>query len=364
MTSERDRIEGSLLGLAWGDVFGCPVEGWRAGQIQTVYGVYDRLPEQYPLEKIRPLGEKAVKRLRPLGLHSDDTQQALALVQVCLTGWSPESWAALLVEGMKRGAWRGYGRNFTSAIHKLKRGVLPQQAGSPSAGIGAVMRIGPLGALYRDDPATLARVVMESSFVTHGDIRSGAMALAVAHSVAALLAGRTAAEVMRELPGVVEQAEREWLQGRPEWTIDRSAGHQVSRCLKEFLAEPLADMQQLRERVSATARPHLPPEFTVAHPNQGFVLLGGLHSLAVALSPSEEPAALLAEIVAQGYDTDTVAAIAGSLLGARFGTAWLPRERLLDRQRLEQYAAALVERRAAPEDGETLLAREAELSRR
>jgi hypothetical protein len=33
---EDDRVRGSFLGLAWGDVFGCPVEGWRSGAIQQV----------------------------------------------------------------------------------------------------------------------------------------------------------------------------------------------------------------------------------------------------------------------------------------------------------------------------------------
>jgi hypothetical protein len=31
---EAERVRGSFLGLAWGDVFGCPVEGWRAGAIR------------------------------------------------------------------------------------------------------------------------------------------------------------------------------------------------------------------------------------------------------------------------------------------------------------------------------------------
>src|SRR5262249_39059162 len=160
MTPVEDRIRGSLLGLAWGDVFGCPVEGWRSGQIQAVYGTYGRLPDAYPLERIATRGPKTALRLRPLGLHSDDTQQGLALLHVCLApgGWSKEAWAALLVEGMRRQAWRGYGRNFSAAVAKLARGVPPEQAGSPSAGIGAVMRIGPVGALFRDDAEALARV--------------------------------------------------------------------------------------------------------------------------------------------------------------------------------------------------------------
>src|SRR5690349_5023471 len=112
MPTPEDRARGSLLGLAWGDAFGCPVESWRTADIEQVYGDYAELPAEYPFERIAPQGPKRLKRLRPLGLYSDDTQQCLALLQVCLSpeGWSPGAWGALLVEGAARRAWRGTGR--------------------------------------------------------------------------------------------------------------------------------------------------------------------------------------------------------------------------------------------------------------
>jgi ADP-ribosyl-[dinitrogen reductase] hydrolase len=82
MTSIDDRKKGCLLGLAWGDVLGCPVEGWRDREISSVYGTYPGLPDAYPFEVIAAMGPRKVKRLRPLGLHSDDTQQALARQEV------------------------------------------------------------------------------------------------------------------------------------------------------------------------------------------------------------------------------------------------------------------------------------------
>jgi ADP-ribosyl-[dinitrogen reductase] hydrolase len=106
--TSSDQIKGTLLGLAWGDVFGCPVETWSEQNIAQVYGRYDHLPTAYPLAKIASLGAKTVQRLRPLGLHSDDTQQALALINVGLqSSWSPQVWARWLTEGWKRRAWRG-----------------------------------------------------------------------------------------------------------------------------------------------------------------------------------------------------------------------------------------------------------------
>ena len=44
---------------------------------------------------------------------------------------------------------------------------------------------------------------------------------------------------------------------------------------------------------------------------------------------------------------DTVAAIAGSILGARFGTKWIPVDRILDFDRLVKYANSLITRNAS-----------------
>lgn len=43
-------------------------------------------------------------------------------------------------------------------------------------------------------------------------------------------------------------------------------------------------------------------------------------------------------MIRQGYDTDTVGAICGTVLGARFGTAWIPTHRLADGSRLGRWA--------------------------
>ncbi|MCW8129585.1 MAG: ADP-ribosylglycohydrolase family protein [Planctomycetota bacterium] len=358
MGTERERKRGTLLGLAWGDAFGCPVEGWRKAEIVKIYGDYRSLPVQYPLEAIRASNAEALRKLRPLGLHSDDTQQALALLQV--RAWSPTAWAEILVEGKRRLSWRGTGRNFNDALRKLAKGINPSVSGSASAGMGAAMRIAPLGTRYACEPNTLAQAAMESSLVTHGDIRAAALAYAVARAAALFVQGVTPHDVLGTLHEDVLQAERAWLDGHSEWTIDRTAGTLVSDALRELRTTPLSDHAALRERLSQRARPHLADGFTRAHPNQGFVLLGGMHALAMAFDPElNDPQAALAEIVRLGFDTDTVAAICGGLLGARFGTGWIPTERLLDRARLEAYADALAEDREPPENQFTCLEKEA-----
>jgi ADP-ribosyl-[dinitrogen reductase] hydrolase len=362
MPAWEDRARGTLLGLAWGDVLGCPIEGWNKEEIERVYGEYASLPLEYPLDRIQPAREVRL-RLRPLGIHSDDTQQALALIAVCLGGpWSLARWAEWLVVAMQRGALRGYGRNFQQAVHKLARGAPPEHAGSSSAGMGAAMRIAPLGAIYRDRPEELAQVAMESSLVTHGDLSAGAIAYAVARSCALLIGGESAAGVRARLADDVAAVELEWIEHRAGWGIDRSGKHLVSEAIRALFTALPEDLPALRTIISERAKPHLSRGVTKAHVNHGFALLGGLHGLAVGLFPTGSPEELLASIMVQGQDTDTAGAIAGGLLGARHGVAWIPTERLRDGLRLEVYADALVTRDGAPERRDGFIERERELT--
>ena len=362
MPAWEDRARGTLLGLAWGDVLGCPIEGWSREEIHRVHGAYTSLPKKYPFDRI-PVTREVRSALRPLGIHSDDTQQAIALIAVCLGGpWSPARWAEWLVVAMQRGALRGYGRNFQQAVQKLSRGAPPEHAGATSAGMGAAMRVAPLGAIYRDQPQELAQVAMESSLVTHGDLRAAALAYAVAQASALLVEGDDAASVRARLADDVAAVEAEWLDRRPGWGIDRSGKHLVSSSIRALFAALPADLAGLRVAIAELAKPHIAPGFTDEHVNHGFALLGGLHGLAVGLFPTGSPEDLLGSVMMQGNDTDTVGAIAGGLLGARYGVAWIPNARLRDGLRLAVYADALVTRDGAPERRDGFIERERELT--
>lgn len=356
----RDRAAGSLLGLAWGDAFGCPVEGWTPAQIRDHYGSYDLLPDRYPAS-VATLDASRRAGLRPLGIHSDDTQQALALVAVVLGGWSTERWAAWLVAGAEADAWRGTGPNFTAAVAALRAGVPPTASGSPSAGIGAAMRSGPLGALLHDAPSTLRRVAFESATVTHADLRASATAFAVAHTVAELVAGVPAERVVEELAATVATAETSWRAAAGRWRITGADDRRISSTLAAVVARAPGGPTELAEAVARVGRGQLAAHVR-PHPNHGFAPLGGVHAILSGLLWDTAPDRVLADLVAAGGDTDTVAAICGSVLGARYGASWIPVDRMLDGDRLRRYARAVAERTAPPEDLAGFLAAERRLT--
>ena len=355
------RQRGSLLGLAWGDALGCPVEFWDTADVRQVYGAYADLPAAIPFACL-PAREDIWAHLRPLGLHSDDTQQALALIQACLApgGWRIDAWADLLVRGEKRRAWRGTGRFFRQAVAALQNGASPWQSGTPSAGVGASMRIAPLGALYHAQPDELACVVLESSLVTHADARAIASAYAIAVAVAHLVAGEQARNVRDSLPPLVREFELRHLAPR----FPDPAEHLAFSTVLGAALDPVhASLAESREALCLAGGRAMQADMrhSPLTPNHPFALVGCVHALSAALWPESEPSAMLGEVIRQGGDTDTIGAIAGALLGARFGDAWIPVVRLRDHDFLLRYAEALVTCQL-PESGDDFLQREATYS--
>ncbi|UWE04972.1 ADP-ribosylglycohydrolase family protein [Laceyella sacchari] len=321
---------------------GMPCRGMAQWEIEEVYGQYSELPTAYPVDKI---AEKKRRRLRPHGLHSDDTQQAMALVQFCLAagGWNRDAWKSILVQGMKQGAWRGVGRFFTEALHRMRKGERGEHAGSPSAGMGAAMRIGPLGALYcqPEQADLLWQVALESSLATHRDARAAGFAA---------------------LPELARQGEERLQEmSKQGWRIDEVNSSAIREAMVQACTWIDMPVEAMRRRLSDWARPQLKEGFTRAHPNQGFVLLGGLHALLMSCRDDLEPTEVLLSIIREGFDTDTVAAIAGAVLGARVGDAWIPKEKFYDQMRIEAYADALVTQ-VRPETPASFLKQEAELT--
>ena len=225
------------------------------------------------------------------------------------------------------------------------------------------MRVAPLGGIFWNRPQMLAQATMEASLTTHADIRAGALAYAVTYAVAALIAGDTTKKIKKELSKAVAQVESEWLTNHLHWTIERSTDNLVSQGIEAIFSKPWQKPEQLRSHISQCAKRHLAKGFTKAHPNQGFVLLGGLHGLAMALSHWEEPNLILTEIIAQGYDTDTVAAICGGVLGARFGVDWIPLEKFQEQERLVKYGEAMAKSQGNWERQDKFLEEEARLTK-
>lgn len=292
-----DRVEGSCLGLALGDALGAPFEFLRAPNV----------PDPVPALE-RPWTD------HPLGSTTDDTAMARNLMRSLAERgrFDPEDLVRRHLEwfltdppdvGSLTGRVLGRVANGEEAT-AAARAVWEQRGPEVSAGNGSVMYCAPLGLAYAGRPGELFELAPALSALTHFDGRCRTAALAVTLAVAALANGEPAEEAASEALRAVEELE---------------GGEEL-----EYLVEAVG-------RVRA-----------IDGPDQGFCLFtAGVAFQALLRGGDAETE--LRRVVSLGGDTDTNAAVAGALIGARDGFVGLPRAWLV---RLREADEILAEARA------------------
>ena len=273
-----ERVTGSALGLALGDALGAPFEFLRGRNV----------PQPVPALQLPWMD-------LPPGSTTDDTAMARNLMRSLARcgGFDAEDLLRRHVEWVRSdppdvGALTGrvlrrVAKGEDAAI--VAREIWEQRGPEVSAGNGSVMYCGPLGLAYANRPAELHELAPALSGLTHVDGRCRTSVLAVTLAVAALARGEPAETAAREALGAVQ---------------DLEGGEEL-----EFLVE-----------AAGGSRP-------IDGPDQGFCLFtAGVAFQALLRGGDAETE--LRRVVGLGGDTDTNAAVAGALLGARDGEPGLP----------------------------------------
>lgn len=294
-----DRVVGSCLGLAVGDALGAPFEFLRARNI----------PDPVPAFERRWLD-------RPPGSTTDDTAMARNLMR-SLAARGAFDLGDLVERHLEwfRGDPPDVGTLTGRVLRRVVRGedaatvareVWQERGPEVSAGNGSVMYCAPLGLAYAKRPDELFELAPALSTLTHFDGRCRTAVLAVTLAVAALVRGEDAETAARSALGSVETLE---------------GGEEL-----EYLVE-----------AAGGPRP-------IDGPDQGFCLFTAGAAFQ-ALVRGGDLETELRRVVSLGGDTDTNAAVAGALLGARDSVDGLPGEwleRLVDHDEIRAEAEALV----------------------
>lgn len=239
------------------------------------------------------------------GEWTDDTAQAVAIAQVAATGTDLRAPEALTAIAQRFADWYADGPADVGiqTAHVLRlAGPTPtgtdmaqaarrvHERNGRSAGNGSLMRTGPVALAYLDDPAGLVEAAMAISALTHHqDYAQQACALwclKIRHTV-----------IHGQFPTYDDIAR--WLPNRDDW-----------------------------HTILTDAQTHPPDTFT-----QNAWSVGALQAAWSAIThtpiPTDGPECghlvdSLTTAIRIGHDTDTVAAIAGALLGARWGMSAVP----------------------------------------
>jgi ADP-ribosylglycohydrolase len=310
----RDRetaLTGCLLGQALGDALGFVVEA-RPRDAAREY------VEKYLLAG--RAGELAHPEF-PFGQYSDDTQLAREIVLSFAEagGWSPEAFARRLAAFFAEGRDVGAGPGTRAAARRLVGGTHWSRSGTPApyAGNGSAMRAAPLGLLFGADTRSMATATAEQSLITHLDPRCSAGALAVACAVSLAAEGKPVKneEFLGAIAGLTAPADEsvaEAIRGLQRWAH-------------------LPPVEAARRLHSERLDPACTDEW---HGISAFVTPSVVWSLYAFLHTPDDYWTTICTAIGVGGDTDTVAAIAGAISGARLGAAALPAElveRLNDR---------------------------------
>lgn len=277
MSSVLDRFRGLMVGLAVGDCLGRPVEGLF------------RVPDAY-------LAEMVVDP--PPLLYSDDTAMAMVVAESLLAqnGFSGEDMAQRFANLHQEDPNRGYGRNIVEVFAAVLAGVPWDQAarrqfgGEGSYGNGGAMRVSPV-ALWAypsfEIAVTLAR---QTAQVTH--THPVGVEGAVLQAIAALHSVREDFDEGALLAELARVAETEEFKAK----LDKLPG-----CLDGD------DDERARRQLGNGVGAHE----SVITALYCFLLSSGFSDAVV-------------RAVRIGGDTDTIAAMAGSLAGARHGLQAIP----------------------------------------
>lgn len=288
-----DRAAGVLVASATGDALGA---GYEFGSAPLPG------PDERPAMIGGGLGDFAP------GEWTDDTAQAFAIVEVAATGADLRSEAALDAVAQRFADWfaghppdvgiqtarvLGMAGARTSAETARRAARAVHEESGRSAGNGSLMRTAPVALAHLDDPVALVDAALAVSALTHHDPLAGEGAalwcLFVRRAVLTASWDDLRAE-LRHLPG---DAPTRWAA-----VLDEAEAHEPAR-----FAENGWVVGALQAAWSAVVRTPVPAD-----------------------EPRRHLVDALGAAIRIGHDTDTVAAIAGALLGARWGASAVPQE--------------------------------------
>jgi ADP-ribosylglycohydrolase len=306
-----ERARGALYGLAIGDALGMPTQMLSRPSIAARYGLplvgFEPAPPDHP-----------IAAGQPAGAVTDDTEQAVLVGRLLVAGGGhvePATLARAFLEWEKdmirRGSLDLLGPSTKRAVAEVEAGVDPSETGREGVTNGAAMRIAPVGILCPLAPGlgaagldALVDRVVEVSMVTHntGIALSGAAAVAAFVS-AAISASGFAAALAAALDAASLAADRgEWVAGasvaaRIEWAVSLVAGLPVDDAM-ETIYRLVGTSLATQESVPA--------------------------AFAVVARLADDPWDACRHAASLGGDCDTIAAMAGAMMGALHGLGAFP----------------------------------------
>lgn len=308
MDDLKNKRLGAILGAAIGDAMGHPTE----------FMSVERIRQEWPpngVEGFELWWERADKRFAP---YTDDTQMAEVVLRSVLRAqkedFSEETLMKLIARGFvdwsinPQGGHRAPGGACMAGCHALAGGTDWQVAGGETAGgCGSVMRCYPFGLFY--DPDEAERLAILHSHMTHRDPIALAACAAMARGVALNLRDEPVATVIEEMIRAANTQDHKTARMMLHALVAATDNTEPDEVLDEFRG--WAAHEAIAAAVYLFARNDNDPRVAI---------LEGANS---------------------SGDSDSLATLAGALVGSRVGLEALPENWVRDVERSEVFLGIL-----------------------
>jgi ADP-ribosylglycohydrolase len=309
LDARADRFAGAVLGAAIGDAMGHPVEFIDSvNKIRAKFGAQG-------VTKFELYWNREGKHFAP---YTDDTQMAEAVLRALLERSSLDAtmqrMAERFVEWAKnpQGGHRAPGNACLAGCRELANGVHWSKAGGEKAGgCGSVMRAYPFGLVFIDDLPRAEEWAVAHSKLTHRDPIALAACAAMAVGTALLARGEP-----------VQSASSEMV----------AAACRYSPATAEMMAKAIDD-----------ARAGVGPEVTLDRLRAWAAHEAIAAAVYVLERNADDPRAAILEGTNTPGDSDSIATLAGALVGVRCGARALPPDWVRDVERADELLSLALE---------------------
>ncbi len=287
----RDRIIGCLKGVATGDAIGKQTEMLSRDKVTQWYPNGVRGFEGTPGSVIpRYVGN--ARREWLIGETTDDTERTIAVARAILKdrGVSHSSVGREML-GCRKSVHPG-----VRSLWEFHEANDPDRVALEHDGCGAAIRVAPVGLVYSSRNLNgIVSAAREASIPTHGGSHAIAGAAATAAAVSAAVDEASGEEIVELAERAATIAERQW--PSPEGSVFSRA---VRSIRTDLVQRPKLEAEDIAERY---------------FPNTPLTIVPLALSLATVMDSAASAILLAANV---GGDADSVASIAGAILGARY----------------------------------------------
>ncbi len=299
----KSKLRGYLYGTACADALGRPVEHLTLEQIKQKYD------------------EKGILELPPNSPWTDDTQLMLVLARGLLRGAELELPKLMDKIAEELVLWLdepdlGAGATTKGAALNLRDGINWSNSGLNSKTCGSLMRVGILGFIFRNDPEKLIKAASISGRITHTHPAADAASVAGAYAVKLAIDGVEPREMFEPLLEVTQGISQEFT-------------HALESSYKTAYSS-IGDEEGLKKLGQGW---YADETFALAY-------------FCILRYPNDYKKAVQTAVNITG-DSDSVASVAGGILGVRLGVdavpiSWI--EALKKKEILEEMVGPLLEK--------------------